>query len=79
MGLALGLAIVGAFEMFDDRLHTAKEIKKILPMEVIGEIPTIETFADLNSAKRRMWFGWAVAIFVLGTILVGSAFSYLRG
>jgi len=79
IGLALGLAVVGAFEMFDDRLHTAKEIKKILPMEVIGEIPTIETFSDLSGARRRIWFGWAVAIFVFGTILIGSAFSYLRG
>lgn len=79
VGLALGLAVIGAFEMFDDRLHTAKSIKKILPMEVIGEIPTIETLSDLNSAKRKMWFGWAVAVFVFGTILLGSAFSYLRG
>jgi polysaccharide chain length determinant protein (PEP-CTERM system associated) len=79
IGFALGLAVVGAFEMFDDRMYSAKDIKKILPTEVIGEIPTIETVSDLSSAKWRMWFGWAVAIFVFGTILVGSAFSYLRG
>jgi len=79
MGLALGLAVIGAFEMFDDRLYTAKDIKKILPMEVIGEIPTVQTSSDSHSAKRRMWFGWAVAVVVFGTILLGSALSYLRG
>jgi succinoglycan biosynthesis transport protein ExoP len=79
IGLALGLAVIGAFEMFDDRLHTAKDIKKVLPTEIIGEIPTIETFSDLSTAKRRMWLGWAMAVLVFGTILIGSAFSYLRG
>jgi len=79
IGLALGLAVIGTFEKFDDRLHTAKDIKKILPTEIIGEIPTIETFSDLNTAKRRMWLGWAMAVLVFGTILIGSAFSYLRG
>ena len=79
MGLALGLVVAGAFEMLDDRLHTAKEIKKLLPMEVIGEIPTVETVSDVNHARRRMWLGWATACIVFATIVVGSAFSYLRG
>jgi len=26
-----------------------------------------------------MWLGWAMAVLVFGTILIGSAFSYLRG
>jgi polysaccharide chain length determinant protein (PEP-CTERM system associated) len=79
VGLGFGLVVAGAFEMLDGRLHTAKEIKKLLPMEVIGEIPTIETTSDVNLAKRKMWFGWATACFVFATILVGSAFSFLRG
>ena len=79
VGLALGLFVTGAFEMLDDRLHTAKEIKKLLPMEVIGEIPRIETVSDVSLAKRRVWIGWATATVVAVTILVGSAFSYLRG
>ena len=79
LGIALGLLVVGAFEVFDDRLHSATEIKKLLPVDVIGEIPATETTADFRIAKRKIWLGWATAAAVLGTILIGSAFSYLRG
>jgi len=79
IGLLLGVVVAGAFEMFDGRLQTAKELKKLLPIEVIGEIPIIETVADLNAAKWKVWAGWATAAFVFATILVGSAFSFLRG
>jgi polysaccharide chain length determinant protein (PEP-CTERM system associated) len=79
IGLAFGVVVAGAFEMFDDRLHTAKEIKKLLPADVIGEIPAIVNASDERVAKRKLWLGWATAAVVLGVILVGSAFSYLRG
>jgi len=79
VGLALGLVVAGAFEMLDDRLHSSKEIKKLLPADVIGEIPVIVDVADAQHAKRKLWFGWGTAGLVFITILAGSAFSYLRG
>ena len=79
IGLVLGVLVAGAFEMLDDRMHSGKEIRKLLPAEVIGEIPEIVNVTDLKVAKRKAWLGWATAAVVLGTILVGSAFSYLRG
>jgi protein tyrosine kinase modulator len=78
-GLALGVLIAGVFEFLDDRLHTAKEIRKLLPAEVIGEIPAIASPSDGRIAKRRIWIGWATAVVVFTIILAGSAFSYLRG
>ncbi len=78
-GLALGLVVVGGFEMIDDRLHNGKEIRKLLPAEVIGEIPAIVNVSDALVARRRVWLGWAAAALVFATILAGSAFSYLRG
>ena len=78
-GLALGVFVAGAFEFMDDRLHSAKEIRKLLPAEVIGEIPAIVNPLDEQSANRRIWLGWATAALVFATILLGSAFSYLRG
>jgi polysaccharide chain length determinant protein (PEP-CTERM system associated) len=79
IGLALGVVVVGAFEFMDDRMHEEKELKKLLPAQVIAEIPAIVSLSDQQSAKRKLWLGWATAALVFGTILLGSAFSYLRG
>jgi succinoglycan biosynthesis transport protein ExoP len=79
IGLALGVVVAGAFEMLDGRMYSAKEIRKLLPADVIGEIPAIVNVSDAHLAKRKMWLGWATAAVVFVTILAGSAFSFLRG
>ncbi len=79
VGLALGLVVAGGFELMDDRMYGEKEIKDLLPMAVISEIPPILSPADERRSKRRMWLGWATATLVLITILAGSAVSYFRG
>jgi polysaccharide biosynthesis transport protein len=78
-GLALGVAIVGAFEMMDDRLYTEKEIKELISVPVISEIPVIINPSDEKSAKKQIWLGWATGAVVFVIILAGSAFSYLHG
>ena len=78
-GLALGIFVVALFETMDDRLHSGKEIRKLLPTEVIGEIPAIVNVADARIAKHTIWREWATAGVVFITILAGSVFSYLRG
>lgn len=65
--------------MLDDRMHDAKEIRKLLPAEVMGEIPAIVNTSDAQRARLKMFLGWSAAVIVFGTILIGSAFSYLRG
>lgn len=77
-GLVLGAAVVGGLEFFDDRLHDEQEIRTLLPMAVISEIPEISTTWDERRSKFRMAFGWAMAVMVVATILAGSAFSYLH-
>jgi polysaccharide chain length determinant protein (PEP-CTERM system associated) len=79
IGLALGVVVAGVFETMDDRLHDPKELRKLLPADVIGEIPAIVNVADAQIARQRLWIGWATAALVFATILAGSAFSYLRG
>ena len=78
-GLALGGIFVAAFEMMDGRLHTEKEIKELLPANVLAEIPAIVNASDADRAKRQSWLGWGTAALVFAFILAGSAFSYLRG
>jgi hypothetical protein len=78
VGLVLGLIVVGAFEVMDDRLHSDKEIKRLLPMAILSEVPEIVNSSDERGSKRRLALGWAMAAIVTVTILAGSAFSYLH-
>lgn len=77
-GGILGVLVVGLLEFLDDRLHSDKEIKKMLPAAVISEVPEILTANDKQHGARRIMFGWAMAALVLICILAGSAFSYLH-
>ena len=77
-GTVLGLLVIGLLEFIDDRLHSDKEIKKMLPAAVISEVPEILTVKDKQHGARRIVFGWALAALVLICILAGSAFSYLH-
>jgi polysaccharide biosynthesis transport protein len=79
IGLALGAVVAGSFEMMDDRIYDEKELQKMLPVAVISEIPAMVAAADEQNERRRLWLGWAAAALVSVTILLGSAFSYLRG
>ncbi len=75
-GIALGFAVVGAFEFLDDRMHSGKEIKALLPMAVISEIPDYVTTIDERNAKRRLRLGWATTAFIAVAIVAGSIFSF---
>jgi uncharacterized protein involved in exopolysaccharide biosynthesis len=79
IGLALGAAVAGAFEMMDDRVYEEKDLQKLLPVAVISEIPAIVAAADEQIERKKLWLGWATAALVTVTILLGSAYSYLRG
>jgi polysaccharide chain length determinant protein (PEP-CTERM system associated) len=78
-GLGLGIIAVIVFEFLDDRLHSEKDIKALLPIAVIAEVPEIQGQRDEEIQKRKLVLGWATAIFVFAAILAGSTFSYLRG
>ncbi len=78
LGLVFGLVVVVVCEFMDDRLHSEKEIKLLLPVAILTEIPVIVSPADERRSKRKMFLGWAMAAFSVITILAGSAFSYLH-
>ncbi len=77
-GLALGLLIAGGLEFMDDRLHSEKEIRALLPIAVISEIPAIASPLDEKKTKRRLALGWTMTALVVVTIAAGSAFSYFH-
>jgi polysaccharide biosynthesis transport protein len=77
-GLAMGVLLVACLEFMDDRLHSEKGIKALLPMKVISEIPDILTPSEELKSKRVVWLEWTASVFVFGIILAASAYSYLR-
>jgi polysaccharide chain length determinant protein (PEP-CTERM system associated) len=78
VGLALGFLVAGGFEFMDDRLYSEKEIKALLPIAVISEIPKIVSPADDEKTKRRLALGWTMTALVVALIAAGSAFSYFH-
>jgi polysaccharide biosynthesis transport protein len=79
VGLAFGVFVAGAFEMLDRRIHDEQEMKALLPVAVLAEIPEVTSSIDEKSMRRRLWLGWATGALVLCAILAGTAVSYLRG
>ncbi len=79
VGLALGLVVAGGFEVLDDRLYSENEIKTLLPVAILSEVPEILLPSDERRSMKRRALGWSMAALVVATILVGSAYTYLHG
>ena len=79
VGLGLGAGCVLGAEAMDDRVYSELELRKLLPVSVISELPVISDPKDAVAERKRMWFGWATATVIFAVILAGSAVSYLRG
>lgn len=84
-GIALIVALffggTAAFgqEKLSGKVYTEREFKKIVPFDVIAEIPSIETPAEQVSHQRSRWIAVAAALVIAGVILLGSAITYLYG
>ncbi len=79
VGLALGVAVAGVAEQMDDRVYGEKELKALLPVSVVSEIPVITNPAKEKAEQKRVWLGWVTTAFVFATILAGFVTSYLVG
>jgi succinoglycan biosynthesis transport protein ExoP len=79
VGLALGVGLVCAAEMMDDRVYSDLELRKLVPGSVLSEIPVVYDPADEQRRQRENWIRWAAAGLVVVFILAGSAVSYLKG
>lgn len=73
-----GLAAVGS-EMMGGKVHTERDIKKIVPFEIFAEIPILETVSEQAAARRGNMLAGAAAVVIFFCILAGSAITYLHG
>jgi polysaccharide biosynthesis transport protein len=78
-GLALGGAAAAGSEMMGGKVYTEREIKKLVPFEVIAEIPSLETPAEISLARRKSLLAAVAAVIIFVCILAGSAITYLHG
>jgi succinoglycan biosynthesis transport protein ExoP len=82
-GLAVGLILGAGFafgqEKLSGKIFSEREIKKVVPFEVIAEIPPIESPEEQSSHRRNAWIAGAAAAVMIGFILLGSAVTYLYG
>jgi len=79
VGLALGFSFSAAREILDGRIYSEEEFRKLVPSNILCEIPNIDTPAEARSKQRRLWMQYALAGLVIVSILAGTAFSFLRG
>jgi succinoglycan biosynthesis transport protein ExoP len=83
MGLAFGLflggATAGGLEVFGGRVHTEREIKKLVPYEIFAEIPVLQTVTEQSATTRGNFLVGAAAAAIMLCILLGTAITYLRG
>jgi len=82
-GLAVGFVLGGGFAFAQEQLsgiiYSEREIKKLVPFDVVAEIPTIESLEEQSSQRRSTWIAAAAAVVVVGFILLGSAVTYFYG
>jgi succinoglycan biosynthesis transport protein ExoP len=82
-GLAVGLVFGAGFaigqEKLSGKIYSEREIKKLVPFDVIAEIPQIESLQEQSSSRRSAWIAGAAAVVIVGFILLGSAVTYLYG
>jgi polysaccharide chain length determinant protein (PEP-CTERM system associated) len=79
VGLVLGAGFAFGQEKLSGKIYSEREIKKLVPFDVIGEIPAIESLEEQSSHGRGAWIAAAAAVVIVGFILLGSAVTYLYG
>jgi len=78
IGLMLGGGLAGAAEYTDSRLHSERELHKLVSADIIADVPTIMTPSEEADARRQDWYTILATAAVLCCITVGFAITYLH-
>jgi polysaccharide biosynthesis transport protein len=78
-GLMLGVGAAGAAEFLDDRIHSDKALRKLIPVAVIAELPPIWSEQERSRQRKQTGLVLVTSGLIFMSVLVGSALSYFRG
>lgn len=78
-GLALGLGLSLALEMMDDRIYTEKGIQKLMPADILVEIPILATVDEQKRDSRGITIRWTGVGVVCAVVLAAFVATYYRG
>jgi polysaccharide chain length determinant protein (PEP-CTERM system associated) len=78
LGLVVGAIVVVGFEFADDRLYSETDLKALLPVAILSEIPEVVHPSDVARSRRRTVLSWAMTVVVVLVILAGTTISLLE-
>lgn len=77
-GLVLGGVVAGGAEFLDGRVYTEAELKKLVPAEVIVEIPAVANPAEQNRQKKQLRIRIAATAAVALVMVIALGITYMR-
>jgi len=60
-------------------VHSERVLKKLIPVEVIAEIPSLSTPDEQYTQRKSLWIALLATAAAFFVIAVGFAITYLRG
>jgi polysaccharide biosynthesis transport protein len=83
IGIAIGVIVGAGFsvvrEYMSDRIFSERELKKLLPYDVIAELPPVQTVEHQVHERRIKTLRWMTTGIVISTLVVAFGYTYLRG
>jgi polysaccharide biosynthesis transport protein len=79
VGLLLGAASAGGAEYSDSRVHSERELKKLIALPIIADIPPLITPEEEHGQRRQDVVTVLAAGLILCCVFVGFAITYLHG
>jgi len=77
-GLVLGGVVAGGAEFIDGRVYTEAELKKLVPAEVIVEIPAVISQVEQKRQTNQLRIRIAAAAVIVLAIILALAVTYVR-
>src|SRR5262249_33265924 len=76
IGLVLGAGLAWGSEFLDDRVYDEEQLKKLLPVGILSEIPSITNAQEERQQRVNLRVLLAAAAVMLVAIALGSALSF---